>query len=159
MGWFTHVVADEATQGIDPAAQEQSLRLLWSCVAGKIWPHDSIFGAGFDRPVITHSCLVRMSVARPMGWCKIVTSGTKAWESEVNGWRQCESLLSSLSGLTALRTTNTPASCSRNLRPKTRTVVSRHICHCCIAPAAVSKSQKGSTRSHASCSCIICPQA
>ena len=34
-----------------------------------------------------------------------------------------------LSGLAALRTTNTPASCSRNLRPQTRTVVSRHICH------------------------------
>ena len=28
-----------------------------------------------------------------------------------------------------------------------------------MAPAAVSKSQKGCTRSHASCSCIICPQA
>ena len=48
--WFTHVVADEATQGIDPAAQEQCLENSFdSCVAGKNPDHpDSIYGAGFD---------------------------------------------------------------------------------------------------------------
>jgi len=63
------VVADEATQGIDPAAQEQRLENSFdSCVAGKNPDHpDSIYGAGFDRPAITQSCPVRMSVARPMG--------------------------------------------------------------------------------------------
>ena len=37
MGWFTHVVADEATQGIDPAAQEQSLENFFD----RVWPDSS----------------------------------------------------------------------------------------------------------------------
>ena len=34
MGWFIHVVADEAAQGIDPAAQEHSLENF----SDRVWP-------------------------------------------------------------------------------------------------------------------------
>ena len=42
MGWFTHVVADEAAQGIDPAAQEQSLDNFFD----RVWPEKS------DHPTV-----------------------------------------------------------------------------------------------------------
>ena len=42
-----------------------------------------------------------MSVARPMGWFLILTSDPRAKESEVHGWRLCESFLPSLSSIAA----------------------------------------------------------
>ena len=49
MGWFTHVVADEATQGIDPAAQEQSLENFFD----RVWPERSDHKAVYLVPVST----------------------------------------------------------------------------------------------------------
>ena len=93
-GRFTHVVADQATQGIDPNGLEKSLENSFdSLVAGKKpWPHWQ-----YMVPVY-HG---QMSVARPMGWFLVFISDPRAKESEVHGWRQCESLLSSLSSIAA----------------------------------------------------------
>ena len=63
------MVADEAAQGIDPAALEKSLENSFdSRVAGKNPDHtDSIYGAGFDKPAINQPYPGQISVARPMG--------------------------------------------------------------------------------------------
>ena len=98
-GRFTHAVVDEATQGIDPSDWEKGPEDPFdSLVAGKNpVPTDSRwrrFPSMYKQPYLGH-----MSVARPLGWFMVFISGTRAKESEVHGWRQSESLLSSLSSI------------------------------------------------------------
>ena len=49
MGWFTHVVADEATQGIDPAAQKHSLENF----SDRVWPEKSDHTTVYLVPIST----------------------------------------------------------------------------------------------------------
>ena len=88
-----------------------------------------------------------MSVARPMGWFLVLISDPRAKESEVHGWRQCESLLPSLSSIAAWHQLCWCILFVQHISPSENCHIQAHVAFTARTQLAVPEAQESSTRS------------
>ena len=99
----------------------------------------------------------KMSVARPMGWFLVSISDPRAKESEVHGWRQCESLLFSLSSIAAWHQLCWCILFVQHMSPSENCHIQAHVAFTARAQLAVPKAQESSTRSQSFAAGYCCP--
>ena len=99
----------------------------------------------------------KMSVARPMGWFLVSISDPKTKESEVHGWRQCESLLFSLSSIAAWHQLCWCILFVQHMSPSENCHIQAHVAFTARAQLAVPKAQESSTRSQTFAAGYCCP--